>query len=181
MNNNIEKANLTKISYRAGTDLTYNRMRGNGTISRAIRDIAYIKAKDNIYIAISLRTGFTALEETAERAYSSLVFKLLDSLREVVDHPNAQIGQPVSDDLTKESLFGLRMPQDRQMRALQKGIDEFLLLPRENSKVYLRKIESCPITTITTPTLEDTHIDVDILDTAESTQVEDELAPVYQE
>lgn len=176
----MSKDNPAKVSFRAGTDLTYNRIRGNGTISRAIRDLAFIKPKDDVYIAISLRTGFTALGETPEDAYSSLVFKLYDSLREVVDYPNAQIGQGVSDKVVEESSRALRMPEDRQMRALLKGIEEFLSIPHENSNLYLRRIESSPAFAITTSALEDTVIDVNILDTFESTHRENDSVPVYQ-
>lgn len=175
------KDNLNKINLRAGTDLTYNKMRGSGRISRTIRDIAFIKPKDDVHIALSLRTGFTALGETPEEAYSSLVFKLYNSLREVVDYPDAQIGKTVSEELKKECLYALRMPEDRQMKALLKGIDAFLSIPREDSKLYLRRIESNPTpTTITTQDLEDTVIDVNILDTSESSNRGSHPVPVYQ-
>jgi hypothetical protein len=173
--NDAKKDNL-RISFRAGTDLTYNRIRGKGKISRAvIRDVAYIKPKDEHYIAISLETGFTASGETPEEAYSCLIFKLYDSLREVVDFPDAEIGQEVSDKLREESLVGLRMPQDRQMRALLKGIEEFTSVPHEGSTIRLRKLESDPYDAITTQNLEDTAlgtVDVDILDSFEIYQEE---------
>lgn len=169
MCNEINDDNLTKLSYRAGTFLQYNRKKGNGVIYRDLDDIAYIKQKDedDVYIAVSQSTGFTALGNTAEQAYSSLIFKLCDSLREVIKHPKAQIGSRVSKELEKESLNGTRMPEDRQMRALRKGIDEFLSIPRKNSKIYLRKIESNLATVITTKYLEDTRIGVEVFDTAE--------------
>ena len=67
MCNDITKNNISKISFRAGTDLTYNRIRENGTTTRILKDIAYIKPKDEVYIAISLKTGITALGETPEK------------------------------------------------------------------------------------------------------------------
>ena len=108
-----------------------------------------------------------------------MVFKLSDSLREVVDYPDAQIGQTVSNDLIEESLRGLRMPQDRQMRALLKGIEEFLSTSKENSQLSLRKIESNLSPMITTQDLEDTVIDVDIFDNFKSNYKEKESIPVY--
>ena len=79
------KGDESPLNYRAGTDLTYNRRRGEGVISRTIEDIAYIRYEDNFYTAISLKTGLTALGESPEDAYSCLIFKLFDSLREVVE------------------------------------------------------------------------------------------------
>lgn len=187
--NNAKKGDL-RISFRAGTDLTYNRIRGECKVSRPTRDtayisdIAYIKPKDDLYIAISLKTGFTALGKTPEDAYSCLVFKLLDSLREVVNYPHVEIGQAVSDELREESLHGLRMPQERQMRALLKGIEEFISIPHKGSTICLRKLESDPYAAITTQNLEDTNfgtVDVDILDTLGINQEEDDLIPLNEE
>jgi hypothetical protein len=188
--NDAKKDNFSRTSFRAGTDLTYHRIREEDTISRPTRDtayisdIAYIKPEGDFYIAISLQTGFTALGESPEDAYSCLVFKLLDSLREVVHHPKAQIGQAVSDKLREESLRGLKMPQDRQTRALLKGIGEFISTPHEGSTLYLRKLESDPYAAITTQNLEDTDlgtIDVDILDAFEINQIEDDLITLNEE
>ncbi len=133
---NDEKSNL---SYRAGTNLTYNRKRGSGTSSqinsKTINDIIYIKPEDKEdYIAISVETGFTALGGTPEQAYSWLVFKLYDALRAAVDLPNSKIGRAVSDELREESSQGTRMPQDRQTRALMKGIEDFISIPRQDSE-----------------------------------------------
>lgn len=189
--NSMKKSSLSRISFRAGTDLTYNRIREESKTSNKptrdtanISDIAYIKPEGDFYIAISLETGFTALGETPEDAYSCLVFKLLDSLREVVHYPHAEIGQAVSDKLRDESLQGLRMPQDRQMRALLKGIEEFISIPHKGSTIYLRKIESDPYAIITTQNLEDTDfgsVDVDILDTLETNQKEYDLISLLEE
>jgi hypothetical protein len=153
-----------RISLRAGTDLTYNKKRGNGSISTTIRDIAYIRPEGGNYIAISLKTGLTALGESPDEAYSCLIFKLFDSLRVAVDHPNACIGHLVSDELKNESLQGQRMPKDRQMKALLKGIEDFLSTYHEkNSNLYLNKI--------TTQDLDDTTvIDVDIDEMSECNQ-----------
>lgn len=167
----VKKNNLPQISLRAGTDLTYNRRRGNATISRTISDIEYIKPKDDVYLAISQRTGFTALGNTPEEAYSSLIFKLYNSLRDVMDSPDAVIGQEVSQELIDESLHASRMPQDRQWRALMKGIDDFLAVHSKDSVLFLRRIESIKPPIMTTADLEDTvvtPIDVDILDTCDS-------------
>jgi len=166
----IKKKNLNRISLRAGTDLTYNRIRGNVTIARTIRDIEYIKPKEDVYLAISHKTGFTALGKTPEEAYSSLVFKLYNSLRDVMDYPDAVIGQEVSQELKDESLHALRIPQDRQWRALMKGIDDFLEVHSKDSALFLKRIEYIKPPTITTAGLEDTTvtpINVDILDTCD--------------
>jgi len=166
----IKKNNLPQISLRAGTDLTYNRIRGNVTIARTIIDIEYIKPKDDVYLAISQKTGFTALGNTPEEAYSSLVFKLYNSLRDVMDFPDAVIGQEISQELKDESLHALRMPQDRQWRALMRGIEDFLAVHRTDSVLFLKRIEYNKTPTITTADLEDTAvtpINVDILDTCD--------------
>lgn len=165
-----KKNNLPMISLRAGTDLTYNRMRGNVTISRTITDIEYIRPRDDVYLAISQETGFTALGKTLEEAYSSLVFKLYNSLRDVMDYPDAVIGQEVSQELKDESLHASRMPQDRQWRALMKGIDDFLAVHSKDSVLFLKRIEYIKPPKITTADLEDTAvtpINVDILDTCD--------------
>ncbi len=167
----------SQLPYRVGTNLTYNRKRGRGTSSqinsKAINDLAYIKLGDKEdYIAISLETGFTALGETPEQAYSWLVFKLYDALRVVVDLPNPKIGQAVSEELRRESKLGTRMPQDRQMRALLKGIEDFLSIPRQDSKISDLSFK------ITTPNLENTVIDVNLDDIFELSRIEDDSISV---
>lgn len=175
-----KKGKTTLQSYRAGTNFTYNKKIGKGTNSKIINskninDIAYIKPEDKgVYTAISLETGFTALGETAEDAYSCLVFKLYDALRAVVDLPNPKIGQAVSKALRGKSKHGTRMPQDRQLRALLKGIEEFLSIPRKNSKLSDLSFK------ITTPYLENTIIDVNI-DTFEPSKTRKRSPQVQQE
>ena len=154
----------TSISYRAGTDLTYNRKRGSSQISRTINDIAYIKPEGKYYLAISLSTGITAMNGTPDDAYKDLVFKLFDALSKVVKYPNAQIGRDVSGDLSEESKKGLRMPRDRQLKALIKGIEEFCSVSPAEVHRSLKRIDTNCDREITTSDLEDTVIDVDIFD-----------------
>jgi len=61
-----------------------------------------------------------------------------------------------------------RCVTDSLRRALRKGIDEFLSIPRKKSKLYSRIIDYDDdiAKAITTSSLEDTHIDVDIFDIA---------------
>lgn len=146
----------TQVTLRVGTDLTYNVRKGSTIISRVLRDIEYIipKAIDDVYLAISLRTGVTGVGETPDEAYSSLIFKLYKHLSDVVNTPEVAIGQEVSEELTKASCSATRMPHDRQFRALTKGIEAFLQFSRHKSVVCSR-IEF-PV--ITTDALEDTCV-----------------------
>lgn len=153
---------VSLVSFRAGTDLTYNVRRGSNLFSRSIEDVAYIKPEGDYYLAISLSTGITAINETEERAYQDLVFKLFDALSKVVEHPNAMIGQKVSGKILEESKKGLKMPSDRQLRSLTNGINDFCLASPEKVHRSLKKIETnCGITT---SELEDTVMDVDVCD-----------------
>ena len=154
------------ISLRAGTYLTYNIRRGFNKISRSLQlqDIEYIKPndKDDVFIAISLKTGVTALGETPEKSYSSLIFKLYNYLRDAMSAPKAEIGEEVSEDLKKESLYALKMPKERQLRALKKGIRDFIEF-HEGSALIISKIEFDPTPIITTDNLEDTLIPIDVV------------------
>jgi hypothetical protein len=158
-----KKQESTGISLRAGTDLTYNITRGSSVISRKLRDIEYIKPEKDVYLAISLNTSVTALGETLEEAYSSLIFKLYAYLRDVISTPGVEIGEEVPKKLIKESLGASRMPQDRQKRALDKGIEAFLETNISGSKLILSKIECIPFFGITTPDLDDTIIPIDVV------------------
>jgi hypothetical protein len=150
----------TRISLRAGTDLTYNLIRGSYTSSKTLADIEYMRPEGEVYLAISLNTGATALGDTLENAYSSLILKLYNYLRDVMDTPGVEIGQDVSEELRKESSHASRMPFDRQFRALNKGINDFIE-SHKGSTSFRSRIQCDPTQMITTPGLDDTDIRID--------------------
>jgi hypothetical protein len=159
--------NLSETGLRAGTVLTYNVIRGDNVISRTLEDVEYIRREKDVYLAISQNTGTTALGGTLESAYSSLIFKLYNYLRDVVNTPEVEIGQEVSAEQKKDSLQASRMPQDRQERALKKGIEDFIAY-HKGSALILSRIEFISSPMMTTGDLDDTlvsPIDVVVSDT----------------
>ena len=151
--------NSNRISLRTGTDLTYNIRKGDEILqSRTIKDVEYIRPEgNNIYLAISLKTGVTALGETDEQAYSSLIFKLYSYLMHAISDDNVEIGEEVSEKVKKESESGKRMPLPRQERALRNGIKEFIEFHKSNGKELDFQL--------TTENLEETQILAIIYDT----------------
>jgi len=118
-----------RISLRTGTYLTYNIKRGNKSeATRKLEDVEYIRPEGNDeFLAISLRTGVTALGKTDEEAYSWLIFKLYSYLRDTIydKEEDVEIGPEVSFELQEETVQAPRMPIERQKRALRKGMKEF--------------------------------------------------------
>jgi hypothetical protein len=144
-----------KLRLRAGTDLTYNLIRGTYEASKTLADIEYMKPEGDIYIAISLTTGVTALGDTLDDAYSSLILKLYNYLRDVMDTPGVEIGNEVSAEIKDESSLASRMPFDRQFKALNQGINDFIESHKGNTS-FRGRIECDPTQMITTPDLDDT-------------------------